>query len=235
MTVFFDERDIDNLVFEPPELGTVLYLPGLPGGGNSIYDRSPYGNLGTITGATWVRLSSGLPVLSYDGTDDYTNCGAGASLKIVDYITVEMWLKPTSGVGTDTQYFFSVHKEDTNTNSIRVLTDRKVRAYRNIATVQSYEDSTTLVVNDVWTHFAYTGSTGTFKMYLNGADALATQVAGTHIVNLNIDANLWLGGNNSGVANRFKGSIALAKVYNYARSAIQIQNDFNQERTLFGV
>jgi len=43
--------DREDLVFSPPELGCVHYLPGLPGGGSKIHDRSPCGNIGTITGA----------------------------------------------------------------------------------------------------------------------------------------------------------------------------------------
>lgn len=39
---------------------------------NYIFDRSRYNNHGTITGATWSRLPSGLPWLYY-ATDDYTD------------------------------------------------------------------------------------------------------------------------------------------------------------------
>ena len=69
------DRDIDELIFDPPELGSVLYLTGLPCGGSKIYDRSPYGNHGTITGATWKRLPSGLWYLDLDALDDYVDCG----------------------------------------------------------------------------------------------------------------------------------------------------------------
>src|SRR3990167_10553439 len=34
------------------------------------FDRSRYQNHGTITGATWKRLPSGVWVMSFDGTDD---------------------------------------------------------------------------------------------------------------------------------------------------------------------
>jgi len=58
---------VDALMFSPPELGCVLYLSGLPNSGSKIHDRSPYGNHGAITGATWQRLPSGLWCLSFDG------------------------------------------------------------------------------------------------------------------------------------------------------------------------
>lgn len=59
-----------KLLFHPPNLGTVLYLTGLPGHGDTIYDRSPYGYHGTITGAVWTRLLTNSWVLDFDGSDD---------------------------------------------------------------------------------------------------------------------------------------------------------------------
>ena len=85
--------DVDEQVFSPPEPGNVLYLPGLCGGSNKIYDRSPYANIGTITGATWGKTPGGVWCLSFDGSDDCVNCGNDASLDIADAITIEVWLK----------------------------------------------------------------------------------------------------------------------------------------------
>jgi len=68
--------ELDELLFEPPEIGTVLYMPGLPGGGSTIYDRSPYGSHGTIYGATWAKTEGGLWSLDYDGTDNYVEIPA---------------------------------------------------------------------------------------------------------------------------------------------------------------
>ena len=76
------ELDYDPIkhLFLPPDLGTVLYMPGLPQGGGVIHDRSPYGNHGTIDGPTWDRNAQGLWYLDHDGTDDYVDCGSDASL-----------------------------------------------------------------------------------------------------------------------------------------------------------
>lgn len=58
--------------FPPPPADSVLYFPGYPYAGSVIKDFSGQGNDGTIYGATWKRLPSGLLVLSYDGSDDIT-------------------------------------------------------------------------------------------------------------------------------------------------------------------
>ena len=74
--------DKEDLIFNPPQLCCVLCLPGLPGAGSKIYDRSPYGNVGTIVGANWVRLPGGLWCLNFDGADDHVDFGTTPSLDI---------------------------------------------------------------------------------------------------------------------------------------------------------
>jgi hypothetical protein len=88
--------DREDLVFNSSELGCVLSLSELPGGGSKIYDRSPYGNIGSITGAAWKRLPSGLWVLSFDGQDDYVDCGDNNSLEFTTGpFTLLAWIYPT--------------------------------------------------------------------------------------------------------------------------------------------
>ena len=94
------QRSAQAIDLSTPPIGCVLDLPGLPGGGNKIYDRSPYGNIGTIIGATWLRTPSGLWVLSFDGSDDYVDCGSGSSLDITGGITVEVWAKCDGATGS---------------------------------------------------------------------------------------------------------------------------------------
>ena len=85
--------DKEDLIFSPPRLGCVLYVPGLPGGASKTYDRTPYGDQGTIAGATWVRLPSGIWCLSFDGQDDYVSCGSVSALDMKSTnFTVLLWI-----------------------------------------------------------------------------------------------------------------------------------------------
>jgi hypothetical protein len=85
---------VTDFEFAQPNANCVLYMPGLPGAGSYIYDRSIYGNHGTIIGATWTRLPSGLWYPDFDGTDDKITIADAASLHFGGNITVKVWIKP---------------------------------------------------------------------------------------------------------------------------------------------
>lgn len=70
-----ETSSVTDFEFAQPNANCVLYMPGLPGNGSTIYDRSIYGNHGTIFGATWERLPSGLQANSFI-TDDYLSIPA---------------------------------------------------------------------------------------------------------------------------------------------------------------
>ena len=60
--------------------------------GGIAKDSSGNGNDGTIYGAEAIAGKTG-QVLSFDGVNDYVDCGNNGSLKITDAITVEAWVK----------------------------------------------------------------------------------------------------------------------------------------------
>jgi hypothetical protein len=84
---------MESLVFDPPGAGCVLFLPGLPGGGGFTHDRTAHGNQGTITGAVWTRLESGIFCLTFDGVDDIVRCPDCDCLDITDNISIIAWVK----------------------------------------------------------------------------------------------------------------------------------------------
>lgn len=61
------------------------------------FDRSRYCNHGTITGATWVQLPSGIWVLSLDGSDDFIDAGANTCFDtLTNGYTLMAWFKLSS-------------------------------------------------------------------------------------------------------------------------------------------
>jgi len=76
-------------------------------------DWSSYGNDGTSMGMNHPTLVSGKfgSALSFDGVDDFVDCGNDASLNITGDITIEAWIYPVEiknemVVGKDNSYCF---------------------------------------------------------------------------------------------------------------------------------
>lgn len=225
--------DRDALIFNPPMLGCVLFLPGFPGGGNKVYDRSPYGSHGTITGATWTRLKSGLWCLTFDGLDDKVEVSDANHLDIADAITDEAWVKlEYYASGTSMKIIFS--KEGNYSGGLveqNVASGSQVHPqYRLIIGSNPQYAHATTDISDSWTHLVGTYDGSYIRLFINGVLSAETTASGT------IDPNnepIHIGG---GVTQRYaKGSIAILRKYNRALSAIEIQNLFGQEKHLFGV
>jgi hypothetical protein len=74
--------------------GCVLNLNGQEGTGSTISDISGQNNHGTITGATWVRLPSGVWGNSFDGVNDSINFGDKATLNFpTGNFSFGFWIK----------------------------------------------------------------------------------------------------------------------------------------------
>lgn len=224
--------DREDLIFSPSELGCVLYLPGLPGGGSKIYGRSPYGNIGTITGASWKRLPSGLWCLSFDGQDDYVDCVGAASLFPASEISIEAWVYPTI---VDASWRTAIGYTSSEVADLFIQVTDKL-SFRLQATGTITVGATTAVVNR-WYRLVGTydknGGANNVKLYVNGVlDDTGTT---TGDINYHASKKLTIGVYAGLGAEWFGGRVALVKIYNQVLSALEIQNHFNREKCLFGV
>lgn len=73
------------------DYGTVLNLDFEEGTGTTSFDKSPYGNDGTITGASWADGKFG-KALSFDGINDSITVVDSPSLQCSE-VTVSFWIK----------------------------------------------------------------------------------------------------------------------------------------------
>jgi len=224
--------DVDELVFSPPELGCVLYLPGPSGGGSKIHDRSPYGNAGTITGATWKRLPSGLWVLSFDGTDDYVTCGTSPNLLIMgdSARTGEAWIKLNTLGGAGGRNVLSYGVGATS-NMVQFGIDSA--GYLALYLYANDHVSSTIVSLGDWHHIVFTLVETTTKLYLDG-NLVSTKTDHTTINTL-ADSVTFKVGCRYDTNWKFDGLIALLSFHWGALSALEIQNHFQREKHLFGV
>ncbi len=232
---------LDKILFEPPPPSCVLNMPGLPGASSSIYDKSPYGNIGTITGATWKRLPLGLWYLDFDGTDDVVDCGSSSSLDDLAALTVIVWFNPLSdgegGFGSIVAK--STGGSWTNGWSFYQSGTKRLNFRVDHATTDLLHRTVGGGTNGTWQQVAATWDGGGLStgiiIYRGGAveaRSVGTDADGARITDA---SSLMRVGNNSVGTTTFDGGIALVRVFNAVLSAAQIANIYAQERHLFEV
>lgn len=226
--------NINGFTYPPADPNCVLYLPGLPGYGSTIWDRSGQGNDGTITGAAWKRTNGGAWVLSYDGSDDFTQMNYSANLDLTTDYSFIFWMR------TDTSGNF-----DGIIGKYKPGGDGAIAIYRSTfstrlqfhthdgvgyATHPLFEN----IYDYVWRQFAIVVDNEVAQWYMNGAANGVTKDmsartpysgAGTERLQLGRYAGASFG----------KCELSMVRGFNSPVSASLIANHYNMERGLFGV
>jgi len=241
------ERDVNKLLFHSPAPGCVLYLLGLPGGGGKIYDRSPYGNHGAITGATWKVTKGGLWYL-YFVTDDYVNgIGSVSSFSFIQntgIFTLKCWLKLDDNTAAKAQcliantpasdekgFFFAYKHGGAQNNQLRLFI---VKGQSGIPVIDSYSPIDVITDND-WHQVGATGDNTNVTFYVDaapysGTNAMGDKSSGDSTRVLNIGRYPY-----STPGDYLDGCLALPEIHSNLWTALDFQNSFNREKHLFGV
>lgn len=244
--------NIDSLVFEPPHANCVLYLPGLPGGGNRLSDRSPYASIGTITGAIWKRLPSGLWYLSFDGIDDFVDCGDPASLDMgTARFTIKLWV---FGQMNSTEKSIVNKGREANGYSLYIASNNKIAGILFVGTTWAkYLVSTSVVgyLSDARWHqivMAVNRGANTIDIFYDGKEVTygADSVAGngfsasdsidnTRNFGLSNWDNAACGNARGWNTHPWNGGIALLEVIKgQVWSAFDVMNSYEREKHLIG-
>ncbi len=221
-----------NIVRRTPE-GCVLSLTGEGGSQSTIPDWSGQGNNGAIAGATWVKLPSGLRVLSFDGVDDQINCGDAAVFNITAALTLMSWIY-MDGDGTD---------DDENIISksgpigirpywlfVRQSTAKLAFSYYDTGWRDHF--STGNISTGTWVLVAGVYDSTNVMLYINGALDSTQAKLGTGIGTSTADVVI---GAWSDPSSYWKGKIALPRIMNVALPGSYCASVFNDERSLFKV
>lgn len=196
-----------------------------------LYDQSRYGNHGTWTAITPVRLPSGLWVNSFNGTTSYIQIPDSNILQPL-IISVFAWVNLTSlaavsqailskwGAVGNMSWMLNI---DTGTQTLNIVISRDGTA--NLAASQNY---TPLAG---WNFCAGVFNGVNEVAYVNAVPGGAQGCVGTIFQST---ANVQIGAED-GWAFPILGMIALSRVYKYALTASQIFTIYQAERGFFGV
>ena len=189
------------------------------GTGTSAEDTAAAGD-GTVYGATWTT-SSDLPVLEtqptsgdyalfFDSSTDIVD--TTARISTVDF-SVEAWFRLTSQSGE--LQLFSQYGGGTGRFILGLQSGKPgffIGGYTS-----GWVVDTEVIPLDTWTHYAFTRSGSTCKIYINGSEYLSSDETSALIESADID----IGGimhHNPG----FRGDISDVRIWNTARSQSEI-------------
>jgi len=180
-------------------------------------------SLGAIALLPQPVSASGENALSFDGTDDYVNCGQDASLDTTEAITVEGWCKRT-GSTTGTLAGRYDHADIAKRAwSIRWVSNNYV--YFNIGGFSVYSP---LPVSDRdWHHFVGTYDRTDIKFYVDGVLKHSAEVTDA-ILTPAVDVLIGAGYNSApSLGWPFPGLIDEVRIYNRAITADEVTYSYN--------
>jgi Concanavalin A-like lectin/glucanases superfamily len=144
------------------------------GSGTTAIDSSSNGNNGSLIGMATSPWNDGklFYALSFNETSDYVQISDDSSLKIIDDLSISMWIKPTSvGVSTCTL----IDKSYGGEFMLRLQSDGGVRLFQGRGTSSGQYYGPMLlpagsIVNDEWQHLLVTRDMTSNKLaaYING-------------------------------------------------------------------
>ncbi len=200
----------------PAATNLVAYYTFDEGSGAKAGDSSGKGNNGTASGnPQWVAGKIG-GALSFDGVDDFVDCGKGAALVVRDTITVACWIKVASFTR--------------NWETILAMGDDSYRLSRSATTGNSVHfgcngptggnlDAKTLVTTDTWRHVALVYDGINKIVYVDGIED--ARVASTGQINASA-YNLYIGANAQQTGRNLKGLVDDVRIYSRPLSADEV-------------
>jgi PKD repeat protein len=215
---------ITTTVANPPPVqtgtnGLVAALGFEEGSGTTVTDVSGSGNHGTVVGATWVTGRYGYG-LSF-GPGAYVSIADSASLDLVNGVTMEAWVNPSSLSG----WMNLVLKPQGSAGICYAFqacsSSGQAPSFGVTPSSSNLQAPSGLPLN-TWTHVAATYDGATMQIYVNGVSVASR--AQTGLLSTSADA-LTIGGNPGG--ENFAGIIDEVRVYNRALSPTEIQADMN--------
>ena len=202
-----------------------------PGSGTTVTDVVA-SKTGTISGATF---SNG--ILTYDGTNDKTSFTSTGLSSTTTNLTISTWIKTDDKTLDGGAYRGWI---TTGTGSNQTACFKMAITHDNgYCVIWGLNDSAkvtadTALDGDTWFNVVYTYTSGTGKIYTNGAiDATASYTANHDLSQFHIGSG-GIGGNLDGIG-MWNGEVGPVQVYSRVLTAVEVLQNFNAQRGRFGV
>ena len=193
--------------------------------GSLLADKTPYENDGTIYGATFTtdRKGKANSAMSFDGVDDYIDCGSNSSLQITAAITISVWVKIDNLTSGDATKRMIDKSTDINGLGGYVLGYRINNGGEVFFAINGSYEAVAMTKQNEWIHLLATSDDIDWKIYLNG-EIIMNKPKLKNLVGTS--SNLRIGNANT-FDSRHKGSIADVRIYNRALSQAEITLLYN--------
>ena len=211
-----------------------------PGSGTTWTDLSGRGNNGTLTNGVGYN-SANRGSLVFDGVDDYVNFTDKPEFTFTDAkFSLEIFFRYVNKTDTDNsiigkrdygftqrEYNFYMY-EPSSTPTLRFIISSNLTANWTIV-----ESST--IQKNTWYHAVATSDAGVGRIYLNGILNVTNNSMNSSTTNGTSPLTIGNAFNSGSALQYFNGSIPLARIYNRALTAQEIQQNFNATRSRFSI
>jgi hypothetical protein len=199
------------------------------GSGTTWSDLSPNGNDGTLSAAA---IGTDVPgVMDFNGSSEYVTVGASNAIVTGTDVSYAVWVKSTDN---DSAYLIQMQK-GAGSSALTFQLNLSVAGqiglviwdgstHNNVTYAAGLNDST-------WHHIVATTTSSAQVLYLDGV-AVAT---GTRTFVNAASSDLFQIGRIGSGSEYFGGSITGVNVYNRALSTKEVSQNFNAQRSRFGV
>ena len=224
----------DGLIFAIDAGNTRCYTSGSTTENDLIYD-----NQGSLENGLGYD-PDGKGSWNFDGGDDEIDLGSITSSNPISLagqttVTIEIWCNPTGGAGDRWQRVIDKSDSGSGANGYSIwVSDQgsKVIGFGidGVNVINNYTDST--LEFGEWNHIVFTKDGNTNKYYRNTSVKNTTTTAATIPSDT---TNAKIGTWNHTTGREFKGKIASIRIYTKALTEAEITQNFNAQKSRFGL
>ena len=211
-----------------------------PGTGTQWTDLSGQNNNGTLVNGVGYSSSNG-GVMTFDGVNDYVNCGNSSTFNQTNALTLSTWVKINSLSSQNTiigkqwcnlnQYSYVLYTDAQGKLILDTANSGACNGYFSIYT------STNSLSTNIWYNVAMSFTNTSIKLYLNG-QLISGSLNGVNTSLFVSNSPVLLGAYRSlsgNYAATLNGSMGSTLIYNTSLSASEVLQNFNATKTRFGL